>query len=230
MSVSDLDDLKRQAAERAVEYVQSGMVVGLGTGSTAVHAVRRIGALLAEGRLQRVIGIPTSEATTREAGLAGIPLGTLDAYPSVDVTIDGADEIDPHLNLIKGLGGALLREKIVAAASRRLIIVADEGKRVAQLGARAPVPVEVVPFARRPTADYLASLGARVAERRRDGEPFVTDEGNIILDCYFAGLVNPQEMAQLIRAQPGVVEHGLFLGMATEAIVAGARGVVVLER
>ena len=228
--MSDSENLKRMAAERAVEVVQSGMVVGLGTGSTAVFAVRRIGALLAEGTLQRIVGIPTSDATGRAAEQAGIPLGTLDDYPAVDVTIDGADEIDPHLNLIKGLGGALLREKIVAAASRRLVIIADESKRVDQLGARAPVPVEVVPFARRPAADYLASLGARVIERRRDGQLFITDEGNVILDCHFAGLTQPQEMARLIRAQPGVVEHGLFLGMATEAVVAGARGVVVFER
>ncbi len=206
------------------------MVVGLGTGSTAVFAVRRIGELLAAGRLQRIVGIPTAEVTAREAEQAGVPLGTLDAHPSVDVTIDGADEIDPHLNLIKGLGGALLREKIVAAASRRLVIIADESKRVERLGTRAPVPVEVVPFARRPTADYLTSLGARVIERQRDGRPFITDEGNIILDCHFTGLSNPQEIAQLIRAQPGVVEHGLFLGMATEAVVAGTRGVVVMER
>jgi len=225
----DLETLKRQAAERAVEYVASGMVVGLGTGSTAVHAVRRIGALLAEGRLQRVIGIPTAEVTAREAKRAGVPLGTLDDHPSVDITIDGADEIDPRLNLIKGLGGALLREKIVAAASRRLIIVADASKRVEQLGTRAPVPVEVIPFARRPVAGYLASLGARVVERRRDGQLFRTDEGNLILDCHFPGLTDPRAMAQLIRAQPGVVEHGLFLGLATEAIIAGKRGVVVLE-
>lgn len=225
-----IEELKRQAAERAVEYIQSGMVVGLGTGSTAVFAVRRIGALLAAGQLQRVVGIPTAEVTAREAERLGIPLGTLDDHPTVDVTIDGADEIDPHLNLIKGLGGALLREKIVAAASRRFIVVADESKRVEQLGTRAPVPVEVVPFARRPVAGYLASLGARVIERRQDGQPFITDEGNIILDCHFAGLPNPQEMAQLIRAQPGVVEHGMFLGMATEAIVAGKRGIIVLER
>lgn len=224
------DELKRQAAERAVETIQSGMVVGLGTGSTAVFAVRRIGTLLAEGRLQRITGIPTAEVTAREAERAGIPLGTLDDYPSVDITIDGADEIDPQLNLIKGLGGALLREKIVAAASRRLIIIADESKRVEQLGTRAPVPVEVVPFARRPTTDYLSSLGALVDERRHDGRPFITDEGNIILDCRFPGLPNPREMAQLIRAQPGVVEHGLFLGMATEAIIAGARRVVIIER
>ncbi|WP_374688666.1 ribose-5-phosphate isomerase RpiA [Promineifilum sp.] len=227
--MSDLETLKRQAAERAVEYVASGMVVGLGTGSTAVHAVRRIGALLAEGRLQRIVGIPTAEVTAREAERAGVPLGTLDDHPSVDITIDGADEIDPQLNLIKGLGGALLREKIVAAASRRLIIVADAGKRVEQLGTRAPVPVEVIPFARRPAADYLTSLGARVVERRRDGQLFRTDEGNLILDCHFPGLTDPRGMAQLIRAQPGVVEHGLFLGLATEAIVAGERGVVVLE-
>ena len=227
--MSDSDTLKRQAAERAVEYVASGMVVGLGTGSTAVHAVRRIGALLAEGRLQRIVGIPTAEVTAREAERCGVPLGTLDEHPIVDVTIDGAEEIDPRLNAIKGLGGALLREKIVAAASRRFVLVADESKRVAQLGTRAPVPVEVVPFARRPVADYLASLGARVVERQRDGRAFVTDEGNHILDCYFPGLANPPEMAQFIRAQPGVVEHGLFLGMATEAVVAGERGVIVLE-
>lgn len=225
-----IEELKRQAAERAVDTIRSGMVVGLGTGSTAVFAVRRIGALLAEGRLQRIVGIPTAEVTAREAERAGVPLGALDDHPSVDLTIDGADEIDPQLNLIKGLGGALLREKIVAAASRRLIIIADASKQVEQLGTRAPVPVEVVPFARRPTAAYLTSLGARVVERHRDGQLFVTDEGNIILDCHFPGLTNPQEMAQLIRAQPGVVEHGLFLGMATEAVIAGERGIVVIER
>ena len=227
--MADSETLKQQAAERAVEYVESGMVVGLGTGSTAVHAVRRIGALLAEGRLQRIVGIPTAEVTAREAARCGIPLCAIDDYPIVDVTIDGADEIDPRLNLIKGLGGALLREKIVAAASRRFIIVADESKRVAQLGTRAPIPVEVIRFARRPVADYLNSLGARVVERRRDGQTFITDEGNLILDCHFPGLANPQAMAQLIRAQPGVVEHGLFLGMATAAVVAGERGVVLLE-
>ena len=225
-----IEELKRQAAEQAVGYIQSGMVVGLGTGSTAVFAVRRIGELLAAGRLQRIVGIPTAEVTAREAERAGVPLGTLDDHPSVDVTIDGADEIDPQLNLIKGLGGALLREKIVAAASRRLIIIADDSKRVEQLGTRAPVPVEVVVFARRPVAGYLALLGARVVERRKDGERFITDEGNLILDCHFPGLLNPSEMAQLICAQPGVVEHGLFLGMATEAIIAGERGVRVLER
>ena len=227
--MTESETLKKQAAERAVESVRSGMVVGLGTGSTAVYAVRRIGALLAAGQLARGVGIPPAEVTAREAEHCGVPLGGLDDYPVVDITIDGADEIDPALNLIKGLGGALLREKIVAVASRRLIIVADESKRVARLATRAPVPVEVVPFARRPVADYLASLGARVEQRQRDGRPFITDEGNVILDCHFAGLGEPQEMARLIRARPGVVEHGLFLGMAAEAIVAGAGGVVVLS-
>ncbi len=225
----DSDTLKRAAAERAVAYVQSGMVVGLGTGSTAVFAVRRIGALLAAGELQGIVGIPTAEVTAREAERCGVPLGSLDDYPAVDITIDGADEIDPQLNLIKGLGGALLREKIVAAASRRLIIVADESKRVERLATRAPVPVEVIPFARRPAADYLAALGARVVERQRDGRTFITDEGNIILDCHFAGLADPAAMAARIRAQPGVVEHGLFLGMAATAVIAGDKGVVVLE-
>lgn len=226
--MADRDDLKRLAAENAVEYIQSGMVIGLGTGSTAVHAVRRIGALLSEGTLQRILGVPTSEETAREAERCGIPLVSLDEHPSIDITIDGADEIDPHLNLIKGLGGALLREKVVASVSRRLIIVADDSKLVNQLATRAPVPVEIIPFARRPAADYLSSLGARVVERQRDDRPYETDEGNLILDCYFPGLVRPQETALLIRAQPGVVEHGLFLGMATEAIIAGMRGIRVL--
>lgn len=228
--MSDLTGFKRQAAERAVEAIQSGMVVGLGTGSTAVFAVRRIGELLAAGSLRDIIGIPTAEVTAREAERAGVPLGTLDDHPTIDLTIDGADEIDPQLNLIKGLGGALLREKIVAASSRRFIIIADETKLVERLGTRAPAPVEVIPFARRPVADYLASLGAAVVERQREGQTFITDEGNIILDCRFAEPFDPPEMGRLIRARPGVVEHGLFLGMATEAVVAGASGVVVMKK
>lgn len=228
--MSDLTGYKRQAAERAVEAIRSGMVVGLGTGSTAVFAVRRIGELLAAGGLRDIVGIPTAEVTAREAERAGVPLGTLDDHPTIDLTIDGADEIDPQLNLIKGLGGALLREKIVAASSRRFIIIADETKLVERLGTRAPAPVEVIPFARRPVADYLASLGAAVVERQREGRTFITDEGNIILDCRFAEPFDPPEMGRLIRARPGVVEHGLFLGMATEAVVAGASGVVVMKK
>ncbi len=223
-----VDSYKLAAARRALGFVEPRMRLGLGTGSTASVFVELLGAQVREGL--SVLCVPTSEQTRALARSLDIPLSTLDETPLLDLTIDGADEIDPQLNLIKGLGGALLREMIVAAASRRLIIIADDSKRVEQLGTRVPVPVEVVVFARRPVADYLASLGARVVERRKDGERFITDEGNLILDCHFPGLPNPSEMAQLIRAQPGVVEHGLFLGMATEAIVAGERGILVLER
>jgi ribose 5-phosphate isomerase A len=228
--MSDLENLKRQAAELAVERIRSGMVVGLGTGSTAVHVVRRIAALLAEGSLTGIVGIPTSEATAREAEKGGVPLGTLDDYPVIDIAIDGADEIDPGLNLIKGLGGALLREKIVAAVARRFIVVADDRKRVERLGTQSPVPVEVIPFALRPVADYIASLGADVVVRQANGEPFTTDEGNIILDCRFDPLEDPPATATLIKSQPGVIEHGLFLGMASEAIIASTEGVVSLKR
>jgi ribose 5-phosphate isomerase A len=148
----------------------------------------------------------------------------------VDITIDGADEIDPYLNLIKGLGGALLREKVVAAASRQLIIVADASKRVERLGSHTPIPVEVIPFARRPLGEYLTTLGARVTERMKDEEMFITDEGNIIFDCYFGPIGDADMLAQTIRSQPGVVEHGLFLGMASQVIVATDEGIVVLDR
>ncbi|MFQ5398788.1 MAG: ribose-5-phosphate isomerase RpiA [Anaerolineae bacterium] len=225
-----LEELKRQAAEKAVEQIGSGMVVGLGTGSTAVHAVRALGLLLQKGILHDIIGIPTSEVTASEARRWRIPLSSLDEHPQIDVTIDGADEIAPDLNLIKGLGGALLREKIVAAASRRMIVVADHSKRVARLGTRAPVPVEVIPFARQPVAAHLESLGARVVERVREGQRFITDEGNIILDCHFEAIPHPAELARAIREQPGVVEHGLFLGLATAAIVAAPSGINILHR
>ncbi|WP_420629022.1 ribose-5-phosphate isomerase RpiA [Candidatus Leptofilum sp.] len=224
---ADITELKRQAAEKAVEFVQSGMVVGLGTGSTAVHAVRAVGRLLKSGELQNIVAIPTSEATACEAESLQIPLVTFDEHPKVDITIDGADEIAPNLDVIKGLGGALLREKIVAAASRRFVIVADHTKRVPQLGSKAPVPVEVISFAEQPVSDYLESLGARVVKRMdEDGErPFRTDENNIILDCYLSPIVNPQQIAAAIRQQPGVVEHGLFLNMATDAVLATPDGI-----
>ncbi len=227
----DLTDLKRQAAERAVEFIESGMVVGLGTGSTAVHAVYALGRLLANGRLKKIVAIPTSEVTAREAAACNIPLVTFDSHPAIDLTIDGADEADPNLDLIKGLGGALLREKIVAAASERFIIVADHTKRVSQLGSKAPVPVEVIPFAERPVRDYLMTLGARVEKRLLNGErPFRTDENNIILDCYFGHIAQPQQLASAIRKQPGVVEHGLFLNMATDLILASPDGIAQFSR
>jgi ribose 5-phosphate isomerase A len=226
----NIDDLKRQAALKAVELVQSGMIVGLGSGSTAVHAIHAIGEHLAHGRLRQILAIPTSHATAQEAQRCGIPLTTLTTYPQVDITIDGADEIDPHLNLIKGLGGALLREKIVAVASKQLLIIADDSKRVEQLGSQAPVPVEVIPFARVPASHYLHSLGANVVLRLKNNEPFITDEGNNILDCHFGSITEPSQLAQAIRQQPGVVEHGLFLGIATKAIIASSQGLEILSR
>lgn len=230
--MADITELKRQAAETAVTFIESGMVVGLGTGSTAVHAVRAVGRLLQQGALQNIVAIPTSEQTARDAEALHIPLVTFDTHPVIDITIDGADEADPNLDVIKGLGGALLREKIVAAVSKRFVIVADHSKRVTQLGSKAPVPVEVIPFAERPVADYLQSLGARV-EKRLDkvGErPYRTDENNIILDCYFGPIPQPRQLATAIRQQPGVVEHGLFLGMATDVIFATPDGIVSLTR
>lgn len=225
----NIDDLKREAAEKAVQLVQSGMVVGLGTGSTAIHATRAIGRLLQEGSLTDIVAIPTSEKTAVAAKSLNIPLTTLDQHPNIDITIDGADEIAPSLDLIKGLGGALLREKIVAAATTHFVIVADSSKSVTQLGEKAPVPVEVVPFAQKPVADYLKILGTRVELRQTEGKPFKTDENNIILDCYFdGGIDNPAAFAHAMTKKPGIVEHGLFLGMAAKAFVASPSGVEVV--
>ncbi len=228
----DIAELKRQAAEKAVEFIESGMVVGLGTGSTAVHATRAVGRLLQQGTLQNIVAIPTSDKTAREAESLHIPLVTFDTHPEIDITIDGADEADPNLDVIKGLGGALLREKIVAVVSKRYVIVADHTKRVTQLGSKAPVPVEVIPFAERPVADYLKSLGARVEKRldKAGKRPFITDENNIILDCYLNPIPNPQQLASAIRQQPGVVEHGLFLGFATDVILATPTGIEHFRR
>lgn len=226
----DLDQLKRVAAEKAVESVRSGMIIGLGTGSTAIHATRAIGRMLKSGQLRHIQAIPTSKATARAAKELSIPLTTFDDNPVIDLTIDGADEIDLELNLIKGLGGALLREKIVASASKRFIIVGDHRKEVTLLGTRAPVPVEVISFARVPVKAFLESLGAQVTDRAVDGTRYVTDEGNLILDARFDGIPDPQALAGTIRSQPGVVEHGLFLDLATTAIVATLSGIKTLQR
>jgi ribose 5-phosphate isomerase A len=194
--------LKQAAAERAVDFVQSGMVVGLGTGSTAIFATRRIGALLREGRLRDVTGFPTSQATEDEARRLGIPLLGEDLPRAIDLTIDGADEVDPSLNLIKGGGGALLREKIVAEASRREVIVVDESKLSPMLGTRWALPVEVIAFGWRSQARYLEALGCQPNVRSNgSGAPFRTDQGNLILDCVFGPIAQPQALAQRLAAR-----------------------------
>jgi len=226
------DELKRAAARRAVDYVASGTVVGLGTGSTVRPLLELLGERLASGALRDVRAVPTSEDTASRCRVLGIPLTTLNEHPSLALAIDGADEIGPQLDLIKGLGGALLREKLVALAARRFVVVADSSKRVRKLGTRAPVPVEVVPFGWTTHIPFFESLGSTPALRRTvDGEPFVTDEGHYVVDCRFArGIPDARAVARALARRPGVVEHGLFLGIARVAVVAGPRGVKVLER
>ena len=227
----DLLQYKQQAAEQAVAFIESGMVVGLGHGSTAIFAVRRIAALLQDGSLQAILGVPCSQQVAEEARQLGIPLITLDERPTIDVTIDGADEVDPRLDLIKGAGGALVREKIVAQASRQEIIVIDESKLSPVLGTHKVLPVEVCTFGWRTQAAYLQSLGARVdARASNDGTLFETDQGNLILDCAFGPIAQPAALAAQISARAGIVGHGLFLGLATDVIVAGAEGIRHLRR
>jgi ribose 5-phosphate isomerase A len=216
--------LKHAAARAAVQHVAPGMIVGLGSGSTAALVVEEIGRRLATGELRDIIGIPTSNATHHHALACGIPLDTLDRHLRVDLTIDGADEIDPQGRVIKGGGGALLREKIVAAHSARWIIVADPSKLVDRLGTRYPVPVEVVRFGWRGHLEALRELGAEPTLRLRDGEePFVTDEGHYIIDARFpGGLADPAAVATRIRRRPGVVETGLFLDYHPELVIGRA--------
>lgn len=221
----EIDELKRRVGEIAAGYIQSGMVVGLGSGSTAFHFIRALGKRWHEGQLHNIVGIPCSEFSVEVARPFAIPLGSLNDHPIIDITVDGADEIDPNLNLIKGLGGAHLREKIVAMASKRMIVIADDRKLVDRLGTRAPVPVEVIQFAGKPLFAFLESLGARPVLREMEGQTFITDEGNIIYDCYFEAIHDPADLDLTIKSRPGVVEHGLFLNLATEAIVATATGI-----
>jgi ribose 5-phosphate isomerase A len=222
---------KRAAAIRAVDFVQSGMKLGLGTGSTAIYATRRIGELLATGQLRDIVAFATSQATWAEAVRLGIPMLTEDLPYDLDLTIDGADEVDPELNVIKGGGGALLREKIVAQVSHREIIVVDETKPSPRLGTHWPVPVEVIPFGWRSQARFLESLGAIYSVRqRRAGGQFVTDSGNMILDCQFGPIADERGLAAALGARAGIVEHGLFIGLTTDLIVAGAEGIQYIAR
>ena len=227
------DSYKRTAAARAIEFVRSGMRLGLGTGSTAQHFVELLGERVRAGL--DVIAVPTSEATRAQAARSGIALATLDDVPELDLTVDGADEIAPDLTLIKGGGGALLREKIVAAASARMIVIADESKFVPTLG-RFPLPVEVAPFglaATRRAVEAAARAagcpGAAPTRQTREGHAFVTDGAHLILDAALVRIPDPASLARQLAAIPGVMEHGLFIGLARIAIIAGQDGVRIVE-
>jgi ribose 5-phosphate isomerase A len=226
--IAERDRLKRAAALRAIDEVADGMILGLGTGSTAAFVVEALAARVAAGL--RVVGIPTSERTAAQARRLGIEIATFAEYQRLDLTIDGADEVAlGSLDLIKGLGGALLREKIVAAASARLVIVVDQEKLVDRLGAQAPVPVEVTQFGWQATAAALAKLGSIPERRYTVGEqPFVTDGGNFILDCRWGPIADPAELERQLAMTVGVVESGLFVGRSSAVIVAATAGVEVL--
>ena len=225
------EKLKQEAAHHAVGFIKSGMVVGLGTGSTAAFAVMRIAERLKSRDLKNIVGIPTSIRTEKLARELEIPLCGLDAQPAIDVTIDGADEVDEDLNLIKGGGGALLREKVVAQASRRNIIVVDESKLSLRLGTRWALPVEVIPFATRAEENFLKSLGAAVTLRLdAQGQPYKTDQHNYILDANFGQMADPNRLAAKLNERAGIVEHGLFLGLAGDVIVAAQDEIRHLKR
>jgi ribose 5-phosphate isomerase A len=229
-ATQDRDQRKREAAERALQLVGPGMKLGLGSGSTARHFVDLVGERVKAGL--DVHCVATSEATAAQAKALGIPLATLDDIPELDLTVDGADEVDPKLRLIKGGGGALLREKIVASASKRMAVIADSTKLVRRLGA-FPLPIEVVPFGLAATRRHIerafAELGLTGPIRLRgESSPFVTDGGHYILDCSLGAIAEPEGLSQILSPIPGVVEHGLFIGLARAAIIAGAEGVEVL--
>lgn len=216
-------DAKRAAALKAVALVRSGMALGLGTGSTARFAVAEIGRRLRQGELEGIVGVPTSVATREQAAAQGVPLTTLEEHPSLDLTIDGADEVDPQGNLIKGHGDALLWEKIVASASQKLVIVVDRAKLVERLGATRSLPVEVVRFGWRTHEAAIRELGATpTLKRNAAGEPVRTDEGHYILHCAFpGGIADAQAVERSLKRRPGVVETGLFLGFHPEVVVGG---------
>jgi ribose 5-phosphate isomerase A len=226
MDETQRTQLKLLAAHYAADRIEPGMVVGLGYGSTAMLAVRRIAARLNAGELHSIVGVPCAEGTATLACELGIPLTRLDDVPQVDLTIDGADEVDPRLNLIKGGGGALLREKMVAQASRRVMIIVDEGKLAPALGTNWAVPIEVVEFGWGATARWLAEQSAGVTRRLApDGNPFRTDQGHFILDCTFGPIHDPAALGRTLADRAGIVEHGLFVGLTTDLVVAGAAGI-----
>ena len=222
-------DLKEMAAREAVKYVEDGMVVGRGSGSTANKAIQLIGQKVKEEGIG-IIGIPTSTASDLLGRAVGIRIGELDDHPQVDLTIDGADEVDPSLNLVKGLGGALVREKIVAASSRVEMIVIDDSKMVDRLCQKAPLPVEIIKYSSKSTMRKLAALGCVPELRMAEDEPFISDNLNYIVHCKFERIDDPRAMEAEIGMIPGVVDSGLFIGLASKVIVASAEGVRILER
>jgi ribose 5-phosphate isomerase A len=224
-------DPKQRAALAAVEMLTSGMVVGLGTGSTAEYFIRALGEAIRSGRLKDIRGVPTSNRSAQLARELSIPLVSLAQVDQIDVDVDGADEIDPKLDLIKGLGGALLREKIIAQNSRRMVVIADASKRVDVLGSRAPLPVEVVQFEHDAQARFLRTLGCTPTLRTgADGKPFVTDNGSVLYDCRFARIQDAEGLEAALQQRAGIVESGLFLDIANTAIIADEDGVKVLKR
>ncbi|OGU55204.1 MAG: ribose 5-phosphate isomerase A [Ignavibacteria bacterium RBG_13_36_8] len=224
------NELKKQAADYAVtNYIKSGMIVGLGAGSTSLFALKKISELISKGELKNILGIPSSLQTEREAVKLNIPLTTLEEHNVIDVTIDGADETDPQKNLIKGGGGAMLREKVLAQASRQEIIIIDESKYSETLGTKFPVPVEVIPFAVTVEKIFLESLGAKVQIRIPiNKDKFITDDGNNILDCDFGPIKDPRKLSALLNERAGIVEHGIFIDLCTHAVIAGKNGIRVI--
>lgn len=228
--MSSTDAYKQAAAVAAVALVQDEMVVGLGHGSTVQFALEALALRLQAGELSRMRGIACSKHTEAEATRLGIPLADIKEHAVIDLTLDGADEVDAQLNLIKGAGGALLREKIVAQISRREVIMVDEGKLSAALGSRFALPVEVLPFAVRQAQDFIVSLGGEPRLRLREGQPALSDQGNYLLDCAFGPFKDAYALARQLEGRAGIVEHGLFLDIATDVLVAGPDGVRHLKR
>ena len=225
----DREELKKLAAEKAVEEVEDGMIVGLGTGSTMKYTLKKLGELVRNGL--KIQGIATSINTKRIAQEEGIPLTTIDKHPEIDITIDGADEVDSSLNLIKGGGGALTREKIIAYNSKKVVIIIDDSKIVKALGIDFPLPVEVIKFGWTSTKKALESFGCGVALREIiQGEPFITDNGNYILDCEFKYILEPEQLEKDINNIPGVVENGLFINLTHQVIVGGKQGIITLDK